>query len=250
MLQPVSLNAHLTLFSRALIGLRWLVSRTGLGATNHFESCAFVRSGAGVEYPDIQFHFLPGALRYDGKSAVRGHGMQVHVGPMRSKSRGTVKAISPDPLKPPKILFNYMSHEDDWRDFRQCIRLSREIFATKPFTPYAGDEIQPGKDVRTDAGLDEFIRQHCESAFHPCGTCKMGSRDDPMAVVDEQCRVIGAQSLRVVDSSIFPQITNGNLNAPTLMVAEKASDLILGKTPLPPSGLQPWINPHWRTSQK
>ena len=143
-----------------------------------------------------------------------------------------------------------MSHPDDWREFRACIRLARELFRQPAMVKYAGAEIQPGKDVETDGQIDSFIRQHCESAYHPCGTCKMGQPSDPMAVVDHECKVIGVDALRVADSSIMPMVTNGNINAPTLMIGEKASDHILGRDPLPPSNQEPWINPDWRTSQK
>jgi choline dehydrogenase len=245
-----SLNRDLGLFSKAKIGLQWLLFGTGLGATNHFESCAFIRSRAGIEYPDIQYHFLPAAMRYDGKAAFAGDGFQVHVGPMRTKSRGFVRVQSNDANEHPKILFNYMSHEDDWAEFRACIRHTREIMKQAAMVPYAGEEIQPGPDVISDAQIDEFIRQHCESAYHPCGTSKMGSVKDKLAVVDPECRVIGIENLRVVDSSIMPQVTNGNLNAPTLMIGEKASDHILGKPILAPSNQEPWINPRWRTQQR
>ncbi|MEO9167179.1 MAG: GMC oxidoreductase, partial [Aestuariivirga sp.] len=232
------------------IGLQWLLFGTGLGATNHFESCGFIRSRAGIDYPDIQYHFLPAAMRYDGNAAIQGHGFQAHVGSMRSKSRGYVHITSADPTVKPKILFNYMSHADDWKDFRACIRLTRELFQQEAMKPFAGEEIQPGAAVQSDAEIDAFIREHCESAYHPCGTCKMGSAKDKMAVVDPQCRVIGIENLRVVDSSIMPQITNGNLNAPTIMIGEKAADHILGKEPLAPSNLEPWINPDWKTKQR
>lgn len=248
--EPVTLYSKLNWFSKGLIGIEWLMFGTGLGATNHFESCGFIRSNAGVEYPDIQYHFLPAAMRYDGKAAFDSHGFQVHVGPMRSKSRGFVRIRSNDPKQPPRILFNYLSHPDDMAEWRACVRLTREIMRQPAMERYAGEEIQPGKAIETDAQIDSFIRQHCESAYHPCGTCRMGSSDDPMAVVDEHCRVIGTEGLRVADSSIMPQVTNGNLNAPTLMIGEKASDHILGKTPLAPSNLDPWINPHWRVSQR
>jgi choline dehydrogenase len=248
--EPVTLNSKLGLVSKALIGAQWLFFRRGLGATNHFESCGFIRSREGVEYPDIEFHFLPGAIRYDGKAAAPGHGFQVHVGPMRSRSRGWVRLRSSDPREPPRILFNYMSHPSDWDDFRRCIRLTRELFRTPAMQRFAGSEIQPGDHVTADADIDAFVREHCESAFHPCGTCRMGRADDPLSVVDPQCRVIGIDGLRVADSSIFPQVTNGNLNAPSIMTGEKASDLILGRDPLPASNLEPWINPSWRTSQR
>ncbi|SHL39954.1 choline dehydrogenase [Roseibium suaedae] len=249
-LQPITLYKHWNLISKGLIGLQWLLQGRGLGASNHFESCAFIRSGAGVQYPDIQYHFLPFAVRYDGKAAAEGHGFQAHVGPMRSKSRGRVELTSADPREKPSILFNYMSHEDDWADFRTAIRLTREIFGQDAFTPYRGKEIQPGSAVQSDAELDDFIKEHVESAYHPCGTCKMGAANDPLAVVDPECRVIGVEGLRVADSSIFPQITNGNLNAPSIMVGEKAADHILGKGMLPRSNAQPWIHPDWATRQR
>ena len=248
--QPVTLHSVLNPFSKALIGAEWLFFKTGLGATNHFEAAAFVRSRAGVDYPDIQFHFLPAAVRYDGKAAAKSHGFQAHVGPMRSKSRGSVTLRSPDPWAKPEIRFNYMSHPDDWAEFRHCIRLTREIFAQPAFDAYRGREISPGSDVQSDDQLDAFIREHAESAFHPCGTCRMGRENDPMSVVDPECRVIGVENLRVADSSIFPRVTNGNLNAPSIMAGEKAADHILGRPMLPPSNQEPWINPRWRESDR
>jgi choline dehydrogenase len=247
---PITLYSKLNLFSKGLIGAEWLFFKTGLGATNHFESAAFVRSKAGIDYPDIQYHFLPAAIRYDGKAAAKSHGFQAHVGPMRSKSRGSVTLRSPNPMEKPVIRFNYMSHEEDWTDFRHCIRLTREIFGQAAFDPYRGKEISPGAGVRTDDQLDAFIREHAESAFHPCGTCRMGRKDDGMSVVDPECRVIGVDGLRVADSSIFPRITNGNLNAPSIMTGEKAADHILGKQPLAPSNQEPWINPRWQSSDR
>ncbi|MCL7999372.1 choline dehydrogenase [Brucella sp. 21LCYQ03] len=248
--QPITLYSKLNLFSKARIGAEWLFFKTGDGATNHFESAAFVRSKAGVEYPDIQYHFLPVAIRYDGKAAAQSHGFQAHVGPMRSKSRGSVTLRSANPREKPVIKFNYMSHEDDWSDFRHCVRLTREIFGQDAFAAYRGAEIQPGAKVQSDDEIDNFLREHVESAFHPCGTCKMGSVDDPMAVVDPECRVIGVDGLRVADSSIFPRITNGNLNGPSIMTGEKASDHILGRTPLARSNQEPWINPRWEISDR
>jgi choline dehydrogenase len=241
-LAPVTLHSRLGLLSKALIGAEWLLLKRGLGATNHFEAVAFVRSGAGVDYPDIQLHFLPAAIRYDGTKPARSHAFQAHVGPMRSKSRGAVTLRSRDPREPPRILFNYMSHPDDWAEFRRCIRLTREIFRQPALRPYAGHELSPGAAVETDAALDDFVRAHVESAFHPCGTCRMGARDDPRSVVDPECRVIGIDGLRVADSSIFPRITNGNLNAPAIMVGEKAADHVLGREPLPPSSSVPWAS--------
>jgi choline dehydrogenase len=248
--QPLSLNSKLNVFSKALIGAEWLFFKTGLGATNHFESCAFVRSAAGVDYPDIQFHFIPAAVRYDGRAAVKGHGFQAHVGPMRSKSRGQITLKSANPDDAPRIQFNYMSHPDDWKDFRHCVRLTREIFGQRAFDPYRGEEIQPGSQVQSDDEIDAFLRAHIESAYHPCGSAKMGSVKDRMAVVDPECRVIGVEGLRVADSSIFPQVTNGNLNAPSIMTGEKAADHILGRQPLARSNLEPWVSPRWETSDR
>ena len=248
--QPVSLFKYWNVFGKAWVGLQWALTRGGPGASNQFESAGFIRSAVGVEYPDLQFHFLPIAVRYDGKAASEGHGFQAHIGPMRSPSRGAVTLRSAKPEDSPKITFNYMSTEKDWIDFRRGIRLTREIFAQEAFRPFVKHEIQPGFELQTDAQIDEFIRAHAESAYHPCGTCKMGSVDDPLAVVDPQTNVIGVKGLRVVDSSIFPQITNGNLNGPSIMVGEKASDLILGKTPLARANSQPWLAPDWQTSQR
>jgi len=248
--QPVSLFKYWNLPGKGWVGLRWLLGRHGPGASNQFESCGFIRSAAGVDYPDIQFHFLPIAVRYDGKAAAEGHGFQAHVGPMRSESRGSVTLRSADPVDDPRILFNYMSEQSDWVDFRRCIRLTREIFAQDAFAPYRGHEIQPGAEAQSDAALDAFIREHAESAYHPCGTCRMGRADDPMAVVDPQGRVIGVDGLRVVDSSVFPRITNGNLNAPSIMTGEKMSDHILGRDPLARSNDVPWIHPAWETAQR
>ena len=248
--QPITLYKYWNLWGKAWVGAQWLFTGTGLGASNQFEACAFIRSKAGVEYPDIQYHFLPIAVRYDGKAAAEGHGFQVHTGPMRSKSRGTVTLRSPDPADAPLIRFNYMSHPDDWDEFRACIRLTREIFGQPAMQPFVKHEIQPGQGVQTDAEIDAFIRDHAESAYHPCGTARMGRASDPMAVVDPEARVIGVQGLRVADSSIFPQVTNGNLNAPSIMVGEKAADHILGRQPLPASNLEPWVNPNWRTAQR
>ncbi|GHC14492.1 choline dehydrogenase [Gemmobacter nanjingensis] len=248
--QPVTLYKYWNLWGKALIGAQWLLTGRGLGASNQFESCAFIRSKAGVDYPDIQYHFLPIAVRYDGKAAAEGHGFQTHVGPMRSASRGDVTLRSSDPRVAPRIRFNYMSQESDWDDFRRCIRLTREIIGQQAFAPYLKSEIQPGAGVQSDDELNAFIREHVESAYHPCGTARMGAASDPGAVVDPECRVIGVDGLRVADSSIFPRVTNGNLNGPSIMTGEKAADHILGRAMLPPSNLAPWINPDWQQVQR
>ena len=249
-LQPVTLYRHYNLVSKALIGAQWLLTGRGLGASNQFESAAFLRSAAGVDYPDIQVHFLPLAVRYDGKSAVRGHGFQAHIGPMRSAARGRVRLASRDPKAAPSIRFNYMDNAADWRDFRRCVRLAREVFAQPAFAPFAGREIQPGAAAQSDDELDDFLRAHVESAYHPCGTARMGRLDDPMAVVDPEGRVIGVERLRVADSSVFPRITNGNLNGPSILVGEKIADHVLGRPPLAPMNLEPWINPRWASSDR
>ena len=248
--QPITLYKYWNIWGKALIGAQWLFTGKGLGASNQFEACAFIRSAAGVQYPDIQYHFLPIAVRYDGKASASGHGFQAHVGPMRSKSRGSVTLRSADPAAAPRIRFNYMSIAEDWQDFRRCIRLTREIFGQSAMEPFVKGEIRPGAALQSDDDLDGFIRDHVESAYHPCGTARMGRPDDPGAVVDAECRVIGVDALRVADSSIFPQITNGNLNAPSIMVGEKAADHLLGRTPLPPSNLEPQLNPLWRERQR
>ncbi|MCA2009893.1 choline dehydrogenase [Cereibacter sphaeroides] len=247
---PISLFKYWNLWGKAFVGAQWMLGRKGPGASNQFESCGFIRSAPGVEYPDIQYHFLPIAVRYDGQAVAEGHGFQTHVGPMRSKSRGTVRLRSTDPADNPVIRFNYMSHPEDWEDFRACIRLTREIIAQPAMAKFVKHEIQPGAALQSDDELDSFIREHAESAFHPCGTARMGRRDDKMAVVDGQGKVIGVDGLRVADSSVFPRITNGNLNGPSIMTGEKMADHILGRTPLPRSNLEPWLNPNWKTAQR
>lgn len=247
--QPITLFKYWNLLGKAWVGAQWFFSKTGLGASNQFESAAFIRSDKGIDYPDIQYHFLPIAVRYDGQAAAEGHGFQAHVGPMRSQSRGEITLASADPKDAPKIFFNYMSTEQDWIDFRKCVRLTREVFAQDAMAPFVKHEIQPGEDLQSDAEIDGFIREHAESAYHPCGTCKMGALEDPMAVVDPECRVIGVEGLRVADSSIFPRITNGNLNGPSIMTGEKASDHILGRR-LAASNAEPWFNMNWQESQR
>jgi choline dehydrogenase len=249
-LEPITLYKHMGLVAKAMIGARWILRRDGLGATNHFESCAFIRSRAGIKYPDIQYHFLPVAIRYDGASMADRHGFQAHVGPMRSKSKGWVRLKSANPHDKPKILFNYLSHPDDMEEMRACVRLTREIFAQDAFKRYRGPEIAPGPDVTSDDEIDAWTRQHVESAYHPSCSCRMGDPADPMTVVDPEGRVVGVEGLRVADSSIMPSITTGNLNAPTIMIGEKMSDHILGKTPLPRSNAPYFVHPDWETSQR
>lgn len=246
--QAITLNGKLDWWSKLQIGIRWILTKKGLGATNHFESCGFIRSKANVEWPDIQYHFLPAAMRYDGKEAFPGHGFQVHVGHNKPKSRGFIKAVSGDPKAHPQIRFNYLEHEDDREGFRACVRLTREIINQSALDSYRGEEIQPGIDIQTDEEIDEFVRQFVESAYHPSCSCKMGT--DDLAVVDPQTRVHGIEGLRVVDSSIFPSIPNGNLNAPTIMLAERAADLIRGREVLPPSNAPVKLAPNWQKYQR
>ena len=248
--QPITLYRHTGLIGKSVVGLEWLLRGTGLGATNHFEAGAFIRSRAGLAHPDIQYHFLPLAVTYDGNSLATEHGFQAHVGTLRSRSRGHVRLASPDPGAAPKIKFNYMSDPDDWTEMRASVRLTREIFAQDAFEPFVGREIQPGAAVQSDEEIDAFLREKLESAYHPCGACKMGSPSDPLAVVDPETRVIGLEGLRVVDSSIMPSITSGNLNAPTIMIGEKAADMILGRDPMPASNAEVVLADGWRERQR
>ena len=248
--QPITLNSKLGLISKGLIGTEWILTRKGLGATNHFESCAFIRSREGLKWPNIQYHFLPAAMRYDGQAAFDGHGFQVHVGPNKPQSRGHVAITSSDPHAKPEIVFNYISTEQDRQDWRDCIRLTREILSQPALDDYRGDEIQPGFDVSSDEAIDAWVKQNVESAYHPSCSCKMGADNDAMAVLNEQCQVRGIANLRVVDSSIFPTIPNGNLNAPTIMVAERAADMILGNPLLESQEVPVWIAPNWQTQQR
>ncbi len=231
--QPVSIYPATKWWNQSAIGAQWLFLGKGLGASNQFEAGGFIRTREAFEWPNIQFHFLPVAINYNGSKGVQEHGFQAHMGSMRSPSRGRIHLKSRDPRQHPSILFNYMSHEQDWQEFRDGIRLTREIMNQPALDPYRGRELSPGVSVQSDAELDEFIRNHAETAFHPSCSCKMGS--DDMAVVDGQGRVHGMEGLRVVDASIMPLIITGNLNATTIMMAEKIADRIRGRQPLPRS---------------
>lgn len=246
--QAITLNSQLGLISKGMIGARWLLARSGLGATNHFESCAFIRSREGVEWPDIQYHFLPAAMRYDGQVAFDGHGFQVHVGQNKASSRGWVRAKSADVRDKPEIVFNYLQTPEDIEGFRACVRLTREIIGQAAFDEFRDGEIQPGEHIKSDEEIDAFIRQSVESAYHPSCSCKMGV--DDMSVVDPETRVHGIEALRVVDSSIFPSIPNGNLNAPTMMLAERAADLIKGSVETPMIAPPVVIDSQWQSRQR
>ncbi|MDG1163754.1 MAG: choline dehydrogenase, partial [Porticoccaceae bacterium] len=246
--QPISLNGELGLFKKAFIGVRWMLFKTGLGRTNHFESCAFIRSRAGVESPDIQYHFLPGAITYDGSVAFKGHGFQVHVGHNKPSSRGHVRAISADIRQHPEILFNYLATEKDKQGFRDCVHLTREIMDQPAMDAFRGEVIQPIAQVQTDKQIDAFIRESVDSAYHPAGTCKIGI--DAMAVVDSSLQVHGLANIRVIDSSVFPTVPNGNLNAPTMMVAERGADLIKGSVIEPSIQVPVYSNKRWQERQR
>lgn len=246
--EPVSLNSKMGLFSKALIGLRWLLFKDGLGASNHFEAGGFIRSDKGLRWPDIQFHFLPAAMRYDGDKPFKGHGFMVLTGPNKPKSRGYVRVRSADPYEHPEIRFNYLEREEDREGFRRCVRLTREIIGQPAMDSFRGEELAPGPNVNTDEEIDAFVRANMESTMHPCGSCRMG--EDPLAVVDSELRVHGLQGVRVIDSSVFPTEPNGNLNAPTIMLAERAADLVRGRTMLVPSEVEVGLADKWETQQR
>ena len=248
--KPITLNSKLNLFSKGLIGVQWILAKTGLGATNHFESCGFIRSRAGIEWPNIQYHFLPAAMRYDGNAAMKGHGYQVHAGVNKVSSRGRVRINSSDPTAKPSIIFNYLETEEDRQDWRDCIRLTREILSQPALDEFNGGEASPGLEVKSDDEIDAWVRANVESAYHPSCSCKMGSSNDPMAVVNSDGQVIGIDNLRVIDSSVFPTIPNGNLNGPTIMLAEKMADSVIGKKPLKSSNASVWIDSNWKKLQR
>ena len=246
---PITLNGALDPLSKLKIGAQWLLTKTGLGASNHFESCGFIRTRAGVAWPDIQYHFLPGAVRYDGNAAFDGHGFQVHVGPNKPESRGHVHIRSRDIREAPEIVFNYLATEKDREDWRICLRLTREILNQPALDGFRGAEIQPAIDLTDDKAVDAWVRDNVETAYHPSCSCRMGGADDALAVVDASCRVRGVTGLRVVDSSVFPSIPNGNLNAPTIMVAERAAALIRNETMLESDATR-WQPTDWQSTQR
>ena len=239
--QAVSIAPALKLYNQPLIGAEWLVLGTGIGASNQFEAGGFIRSDKSFTWPNIQYHFLPIAINYNGSNPIKVHSFQAHMGSMRSPSRGRVQLRSKDPSEHPSILFNYMSTEQDWREFRAGIRITRNIMKQAALAPYVGREISPGIAAQTDSELDAFVREHAETAYHPCGSCAMGYGD--MAVVDADARVHGLEGLRVIDASIMPEIITGNLNAPTIMLAEKLADVIRGRNALPIENVPVFIQP-------
>jgi len=232
--QPVSVAPAMKWRNRPWVGFRWLVFRSGPGATNHFEGGGFVRSNDEVTHPNLMFHFLPLAIRYDGTQPAGGHGYQVHVGPMFSDALGSVKITSTDPRAKPALRFNYLSTDQDRREWPEAIRCARSILGQPAFAPFDGGELSPGPEVETNEEILDWVARDAETALHPSCSCRMGV--DELSVVDPATmRVHGLDGLRVVDASVMPSITNANLYAPTMMLAEKAADLIAGVTPLEPS---------------
>ena len=248
-LQPVSLYPALLWHNKPAIGIEWYLKGTGIAASNHFEAGGFIRSSEEFAWPNLQYHFIPLAMNYDGSNPVKAHGFQCHVGSMRSPSTGFVRLASRDPRAAPRLQFNYMAHEVDWREFRAGVRLTREIIGQQAMDAFRGREIKPGMQVQTDAEIDAFVREHAETALHPSCSCRMGEATDPMAVVDAEGRVHGLQGLRVIDASIMPRIITGNLNAATIMIAEKLADAVRGRPALPRSGAA-WFRAEGRPARR
>lgn len=246
--RPVSLYGSNRGLGKILTGLRWFITHEGLAASNHFEAGGFIRSRAGIEFPDLQLTFMPLAIQPGSVSDVGSHSYQVHIDLMRPRSLGHVKLRSADPAAPPKLLFNYLQDPQDREDLRTSVRLTREILAQPALAPFRGEELSPGPQVQSDSEIDAFVRRGVETCYHPVGTCRMGIGSE--CVVDAQCRVQGIENLRVVDASVMPSIVSGNTNAPTIMIAERASDLIRGKAPLQRARAASWIHPHWQTRQR
>jgi choline dehydrogenase len=246
--QPITLYTYTKPVPMALAGIRWFLDHKGICSTSHLEAGGFIRSQAGIEHPNLQFHFLPSTVNDHGRKNGTSHAYQVHIGNMRQEARGWIKLKSADPRAHPRIQPFYLQTENDRKEFRDAVKLTREIFAQKAFDPYRGPEIQPGEHAQSDTEIDTFVRARADSAYHPSCSCKMGT--DEMAVVDPQARVRGLDGLRVVDASIMPSVVSGNLNAPTIMMAEKCSDMILGKTQLAKSNAPVYAAPNWQTSQR
>ena len=247
-LEPVTLLKVMRGPNMLAVGARWILFKDGLASSSHLEAGGFIRSAAGIRHPDIQYHFLPALVADHGRAKGRMHAFQAHVGPMRPASRGRLTLRSADPAAAPVLEPNYLAEARDRVEMRACVRLTREIFAQRPFDRYRGRELLPGAEVEDDAAIDAFVRRKADSAYHPCGTCKMG--EDAAAVVDAHCRVRGIEALRVVDASVMPSIVSGNLNAPVIMMAEKAADMISGKEPLPPSNAPVYTAPDWQRRQR
>jgi choline dehydrogenase len=248
--QPATIYPVTKGIRKYVTGLQWFLNGTGAASTNHFEAGGFIRSRAGIEHPDLQLTFMPLAVIPGTVDSVPDHAFQVHIDLMRPKSLGYVKARVNDPKAPPAILFNYLKDPADRADLRASVKLTREILAQKAMAPFAGDELFPGIDVQSDEAIDAWVRRAIETCYHPVGTCKMGAATETLAVVDDQLKVHGIDGLRVVDASIMPRIVSGNTNAPTIMIAEKASDMIRGRAPLPASEAPVWLHPNWERAQR
>jgi choline dehydrogenase len=248
--QPVTLAKKARAPGKFLTGAQWFLAKSGPAASNHFEAGGFIRSRAGIEHPDLQFTFMPLAVMPGTVETRAEHSFQVHIDLLRPESLGRVEARSADPRQAPSILFNYLKSQRDRDDFRRSVALIREILAQAALDPYRGDELFPGPDVKSDAAVDAWVRAAVETCYHPVGTAKMGRDTDPAAVVDDQLKVHGVEGLRVVDASVMPSIVSGNTNAPTIMIAEKAADMIRGKPALTPSEAPVWIHPQWETAQR
>lgn len=241
--KPVSQQPSLNKLKMPFIGLQWIFGRTGPASSNHFEGGGFVRSNDKVEYPNLMFHFLPLAVRYDGQKADTEHGFQVHIGPMYSNSRGSLKIKSKDPFEKPKVVFNYLSTKEDEQEWIEAIRIARKILAQPALKPFNDGEISPGASVQTDEEILDWVKKDAETALHPSCSAKMGPASDPMAVVDPlTMKVHGMENLRVVDASAMPRTTNGNIHSPVLMLAEKAADIIRGRKPLEPEEIDYYIH--------
>lgn len=248
--QPVTLAPKARAPGKWLTGMQWFLNKSGAAASNHFEVGGFIRSRSGIEHPDLQLTFMPLAVMPGTVDTRREHSFQVHIDLLRPESLGRVEVRNDDPRQPPSIRFNYLQSPRDREDFRVSVDLLREILAQKALDPYRGEELFPGPDVRSKDQIDAWVRQAVETCYHPVGTCRMGSASDRSAVVDAELRVHGLTGLRVVDASIMPSIVSGNTNAPTIMIAERAADLIRGKPPMPPVEAPVWIHPSWETAQR
>ena len=248
--RPVTLAPKARAPGKWLTGAQWFLSQSGPAASNHFEAGAFIRSRAGIEHPDLQFTFMPLAVMPGTVETRAEHSFQVHIDLLRPESTGRVEIRSADPKQPPSIRFNYLESLRDREDFRRSLELLREVLGQKALAPYCDDELFPGPDVRSKDAVDAWVRQAVETCYHPVGTCRMGRETDASAVVDDELRVLGLRGLRVVDASIMPSIVSGNTNAPTIMIAEKAADLIRGMEPMPAADVPVWIHPSWETAQR
>jgi choline dehydrogenase len=251
--EPVSLHDAVQPFGKLKIGIRWFLLKDGLGATNHYEAAAFIRSRAGIEHPDLQLTFLPMAVAAEvaqSSTSIGQHAYMTHADLLRPTSRGRLWLRSADPRDKPRMVFNYLQTQHDIDGLTAAVRLIREIHAQPALARLSGAELAPGPEVKTDAEIHDWLRRNTDTSYHPVSTCRMGRSGDATAVVDDACRVMGVDGLRVADASIMPDLVSGNTNAPTIMIAEKAADLIRGRTPLPRADVPVWVNPQWESAQR